>query len=67
MDAAPHYPQSASIYEVLRTRPGARERLTQAGLTPDLFDHRIGDAAAAVGLPVERLAQLVASAEVPAP
>lgn len=66
MNATTRYPWSASVYELVRTRPGAIARLRKVGVTRDLYDHRIGDAARAVGVPVERLRELVEQ-EVPAP
>jgi len=59
MNATMRYPGSASVYELVRTRPGALARLNEAGITRDLFDHRVGDAARAVGLPVERLTEII--------
>jgi hypothetical protein len=59
MNATTRYPGSASVYELVRTRPGAIARLSKVGVTRDLYDHRIGDAARAVGVPVERLRELV--------
>lgn len=56
---AMRYPGSASVYELVRTRPGALARLNEVGVTRELFDHRLGDAARAVGLPVERLTELI--------
>ena len=53
------FPGNASVYELIRTRPGARERLNAVGVTSDYIDYRIGDAARAVGVPVERIAEIV--------
>lgn len=55
MSSSATYPGSASVYELLRTRPGARERLSAIGVTGDYLDYRIGDAARALGMPVERI------------
>jgi hypothetical protein len=52
------YPRSASVYEIVRTRPGARERLDAAGVTPHFVTYRVADAARELGVPVERLAQI---------
>jgi hypothetical protein len=51
-------PGNTSVYELIRTRPEARERLSAAGLTNDFLDYRIGDAARAVGVPLERILEL---------
>jgi hypothetical protein len=59
MNATTRYPGSASVYELVRTRPGAVARLSKVGVTRDLYDLRIGEAARAVGVPVERLRELV--------
>jgi hypothetical protein len=59
MNAATRYPGNASVYELVRTRPGAVKRLRRVGVTRDLYDHRIGEAARAVGVPVERLREIV--------
>lgn len=49
------FPGTASVYELVRTRPGAMARLQSVGVTREHFSFRIDDAARAVGLPVERL------------
>lgn len=66
MNATTRYPGSASVYELVRTRPGAVARLSEVGVTRELYDHRIGEAARAVGVPVERLRELVEQ-EAPTP
>lgn len=57
---APRFPLNASVYEAVRTRPGAKARLSAVGLTRDYYDYRIGDAARAVGVPVEELSAILA-------
>ena len=59
MNGHMRFPGNASVYELIRTRPGARERLNAVGVTSEYFDYRIGDAARAVGVPVERIAEIV--------
>lgn len=54
------FPGTASVYELVRTRPGAMERLRSVGVTREHFSFRIDDAARAVGVPVERLAEIAA-------
>ncbi|MEO6398680.1 MAG: hypothetical protein ABIP13_09460 [Tepidiformaceae bacterium] len=58
MAATVKFPETATVYELLRTRPGAMERLQSVGVTREHFSFRIDDAARAVGLPVERLAAI---------
>lgn len=59
MGSSTTYPGSASVYELLRTKPGARERLNAIGVTGEFLDHRIGDAARALGMSVERIIEAV--------
>lgn len=54
------FPLNATVYEAMRTRPGAGARLSAVGLTREYYDYRIADAAHALGLPVERLSALIA-------
>lgn len=54
------FPLNATVYEAMRTRPGASARLSAVGLTRDYYDYRITDAARAVGLPVESLSAIIA-------
>lgn len=49
------FPNSVSIYEALRVRPGAAPELARMGITRELYDYRIADAARRLGLPLERL------------
>lgn len=58
MSATAKFPGTASVYELVRTRPGALERLQSVGVTREYFSFRIEDAARAVGVPVERLAEI---------
>lgn len=58
MQPTTRIPGNTSVYELIRTRPGARQRLSQAGITSDFLDYRIGDAARAVGVPLERILEL---------
>ena len=58
MSATVKFPGTASVYELVRTRPGAMERLQSVGVTQEYFSFRIEDAARAVGVPVERLAEI---------
>jgi len=55
MTDAPRVSPSVSVYEALRVHPGSTARLASLGLTPDLYDHRIRDAARVLGVSVERL------------
>jgi hypothetical protein len=59
MAAATRFPDNASVYEAIRTRPGALARLSRAGLTRDHLDYRLGDAAAVLGIPVEHITELL--------
>ena len=58
---APAYPGNASVYELLRTHPAARSKLAGMGVTTELLGYKIGDAARAVGMPVERLTEAAAA------
>lgn len=58
MATATRFPENASVYELIRTRPGARARLSRAGLTREHLDYRLGDAAEALGVPVEHISEL---------
>ncbi|MEO6045811.1 MAG: hypothetical protein ABIQ47_18075 [Tepidiformaceae bacterium] len=58
MSTTVKFPETASVYELVRTRPGAMERLQSVGVTREYFSFRIEDAARAVGVPVERLAEI---------
>ena len=60
------FPLNATVYEAMRTRPGASARLSAVGLTRDYYDYRITDAARAMGLPVERLSDIIAPEQVEA-
>lgn len=53
------YPDTASVYELVRLRPGLRDRLTAVGLTEQYYSYRINEAARAVGIPSDRIAALV--------
>lgn len=53
------YPGSVSVYEALRTKPGAMARLTSLGLTREYLDYRLADAARELGVSVERLTELL--------
>ncbi|HEY4669422.1 MAG TPA: hypothetical protein VIH05_06575 [Tepidiformaceae bacterium] len=59
MATATRFPQNASVYELIRARPGARARLSRVGLTREHLDYRLGDAAEALGVPVEQISELV--------
>lgn len=59
MESAVRYPANASIYEALRNRPGALVRLQEAGLSREHLEYRIGDAARMLGVPAERLAEVL--------
>lgn len=59
MPSAVRYPSNASIYEALRNRPGAVARLQQAGLTREHLEYRIDDAAQMLGVPAERLVEIL--------
>lgn len=52
-------PETVSVYEALRTRPGAMARLTRVGLTRDHLDYRLSDAAQELGVSVERFTELL--------
>lgn len=66
METATRFPENASIYELIRARPGARARLSRAGLTREYLDYRLGDAAEALGVPVEHISELVVPEAEPA-
>ncbi len=53
------YPDTASVYELLRLRPGLRVRLNAIGLTDQYYSYRIDEAARAIGIPSARIAALV--------
>ncbi len=59
MTATVRYPRAASVYELMRTHPSARERLSAAGVTRDYLDYRLPEAARALGIQVERLTEIV--------
>ena len=59
MPSTTRYPQSASVYEAVRNRPGAAARLAQVGVRPEHYEYRLVDAASALGLSVERLEDLI--------
>ncbi len=61
--STPTLPRSTSVYEILRTHPAARARLAEMGVTAEFLDYRIGEAAHAVGIPLERLTAVVTSPE----
>jgi hypothetical protein len=63
---APQIPLNASVYEAVRTHPQAASRFSKVGLTRDYYDYRLGDAARAVGLPVEELSAILAQPAAPA-
>ncbi|MCC7364751.1 MAG: hypothetical protein IT303_10300 [Dehalococcoidia bacterium] len=52
-------PGSVSVYEALRVRPAAGPRLARMGVTRELYDYRIADAATLLGVPVERLTAVI--------
>jgi hypothetical protein len=54
-------PGNASVYELIRTRPGAVARLNELGLSRDDLDLRLGEAARRAGVPVERIAEVLAA------
>lgn len=56
---APRFPLNASLYEAMRTHPGATARLSAMGLTREFYDYRIVDAARAVGVPLDRVSAVL--------
>jgi hypothetical protein len=54
-------PRNVTLYEAVRTQPGALSRLSSAGVSPEYFDYRLCDAARALHIPVERLTALIAA------
>jgi len=62
MHSLTRIPASLSVYEALRMRPAASARLAQMGITRDMYDYRITEAASALGLPTERLTDALAQA-----
>jgi hypothetical protein len=64
---APRFPLNATLYEAMRTHPGAQARLSAVGLTRDFYDYRIVDAARAVGVPLDRVSALLEPEPAPAP
>lgn len=67
MKSEVRYPANASIYEVLRNRPGGLLRLQEAGLSRDYLEYRIGDAARILGVPEQRLTEALLRECGPAP
>lgn len=59
MSATAKYPETASVYELARVKPGAMARLESVGVTREHYSFRIGDAARALGVPVERLTEII--------
>jgi hypothetical protein len=58
MNDTMRFPGSASVYDLVRARPGVRNGLHSVGVTSDYFDYRIDDAARAVGISIERIAEI---------
>ncbi|MEO9254057.1 MAG: hypothetical protein ABI305_00835 [Tepidiformaceae bacterium] len=58
MNDSTRLPGNASVYELVRARPAARTDLNSVGLTSDYLEFRIDDAARAVGVPIERIAEI---------
>jgi hypothetical protein len=54
-------PGNASLYELVRTRPGAAKKLHKLGLSRDDMDLRLGEAARRAGVPVERIEEVLAA------
>ncbi|MEX0781424.1 MAG: hypothetical protein WD557_02160 [Dehalococcoidia bacterium] len=63
--SAPRFPLNASLYEAMRTHPGATARLSAVGLTREFYDYTIVDAARAVGVPLDRVSALLESEPAP--
>lgn len=63
MHSATRIPASVSVYEALRTRPAATHRLAAMGITRDLYDHPIAEAARVIGVPAERLTAELSAAQ----
>jgi len=59
MTSATTFPDTASVYELVRLRPALRDRLNAIGLTDQYYSYRINEAARAVGIPSDRIAALV--------
>jgi len=57
-------PPTVSVFEALRVYPRASARVATLGITPDLYDLRVAEAARAVGVPVERLATAIRGEDV---
>jgi hypothetical protein len=57
--ATARFPLNATLYEAMRTHPGAQARLSAVGLTREFYDYRIVDAARAVGVPLDRVSALL--------
>ena len=53
------YPKTASVYELVRLHPGLRGRLNAIGVTDEYYSYRINEAARAVGVPSDRIVDLV--------
>ncbi len=53
------YPAHASVYEAIRTHPGAMERLNRIGVTREYLDYRLDEAARALEIPIEWLSEAV--------
>lgn len=56
------YPETASVYEALRTNPAAGPRLQGMGLTREYYDYCLGDVARVLGVPRDRLDEIIALA-----
>lgn len=59
MEQPTHVSPSVSVFEALRVYPRASSRVATLGVTPDLYDLRIDEAARVLGVPVERLATAI--------
>jgi hypothetical protein len=57
--AEPRWPDRVLVYETLRARPAARERLSRLGFTPRLLEYRLSDAARSLGVTAESLREAV--------
>ncbi len=65
--ATARFPLNATLYEAMRTHPGAQARLSAVGLTREFYDYRIVDAARAVGVPLDRVSALLEPEAAPTP
>ncbi len=65
MSEAARYPVRVSVYEAVRTHPGSMQRLGSYGVTRDLYDLTLRDAALQLHVPLEELTGALVRAAAP--